>query len=713
MMVRFSCFSTPVNKSKKVVQQSVGKLLADCQSVTEDQSIKLVTGSIETNPMAGSNSSCNTVDLNISPCFQKECWQSDDLDAKLSEASEVIIRTVQIKKSHSLGNMMEKESDFYGDDIMGGVDIDHGFSREYLNDWNTKEVRDSFGDTISSEFNHHENDGKSYHNKQKKNDLIKSRDLLTDSIHNDSVYSVENLKQSDHDQHAEIAEQSADHFAISRCSSKKLPTLSRSCSVINLKVNVSESTEDTISHRLTYHRSHSFSDLNNFRGQGAEFQNHGRYFDSGINNEKTIIVSPSYLKPNSDGDEKAPCYFRAKEEGLSLVRSEMVHDHDSDDDSRKLEAKDAEIKQGCRQETSHYNWEGLTPEEFSMKRVEHWISQIDICADFIVEESGEGSANVCKEVPKISVDSRKPDARSLQAIEVPHNRISSLTSTSSSTQMANLGLVTVPVLSPFVSLRVVNLSGNVIARVTPGSLPKGLHMLNLSKNNISTIEGLRDLSHLRVLDLSYNRITKIGHGLSSCTSLKELYLVGNKISEVEGLHRLVKLNIIDLRFNKISTVKGLGQLAANYSSMQAINIEGNPAQINVGDEQLKKFLLGLLPNLVYYNKQAIRKGSKEVSGRSNFAAAAPHFDRGIRAEHKLPLKASMTSGLHKLTKSHGRQSHVEVTSMKLTKDRHARTHLPHAATKPTNRHLDSGKKLLSEAMRRSQSTDALWSYVKS
>ncbi|KAI0497818.1 hypothetical protein KFK09_021055 [Dendrobium nobile] len=702
MMVRFSCFSTPANKSKKVVQQSVGKLLADCQSVTEDQSIKLVTGSIETNPMAGSNSSCNTVDRNTSPCFQKECWQSEDLEAKLSEASEVIIRTVQIKKSHSLGNMMEKESDFYGDDIMGGVDIDHGFSREYLNDWNTKEVRDSFGDTISSEFNHHENDGKSYHNKQKKNVLIKSRDLLADSTHNDSLYSVENLKQSDHDQLADI----------SRCSSKKLPTLSRSCSMINLKVNVSESSEDTISHRLTYHRSHSFSDLNNFRGLGAEFQTHGRYFDSGINSEKTIIVSPSYLKPNSDGEGKAPCYFLSKEEGLSLVRSEMVHDHDSDDDSRKLEAKDAEIKQG----TSHCNWEELTPEEFSMKRVEHWISQIDICGDFIVEEPGEGSANVCNEDPKISVDSRKPDARSLQAIEVPRNRISSLTSTSSSTQMANLGLVTVPVLSPFVSLRVVNLSGNVIARVTPGSLPKGLHMLNLSKNNISTIEGLRDLSHLRVLDLSYNRITKIGHGLSSCTSLKELYLAGNKISEVEGLHRLVKLNIIDLRFNKISTVKGLGQLAANYSSMQAINIEGNPAQINVGDEQLKKFLLGLLPNLVYYNKQAIRKGSKEVSGRSNFAAAAasaPHFDRSIRAEHKPPLKASMSSaGLHKLTKNHGRQSHVEVTSMKLAKDRHARTHLLHSATKPTNRHLDSGKKLLSEAMRRSQSTDALWSYVK-
>jgi hypothetical protein len=34
--------------------------------------------------------------------------------------------------------------------------------------------------------------------------------------------------------------------------------------------------------------------------------------------------------------------------------------------------------------------------------------------------------------------------------------------------------------------------------------------------------------------------------LASCSSLKELYLVGNKISEVYGLHRLLKLKVLDL-----------------------------------------------------------------------------------------------------------------------------------------------------------------------
>ena len=50
-------------------------------------------------------------------------------------------------------------------------------------------------------------------------------------------------------------------------------------------------------------------------------------------------------------------------------------------------------------------------------------------------------------------------------------------------------------------------------RITAGALPRGLHVLNLSKNNIPTIEGLRELTRLRVLDLSYNRIFRIGHGM--------------------------------------------------------------------------------------------------------------------------------------------------------------------------------------------------------
>jgi len=61
-----------------------------------------------------------------------------------------------------------------------------------------------------------------------------------------------------------------------------------------------------------------------------------------------------------------------------------------------------------------------------------------------------------------------------------------------------------------------------------------------------------------------------------------------------------------LSFNKITTTKALRQLVANYNSVQALNLLGNPIQSNISDEQLRKAVCDLLPKLVYLNKQSIK-----------------------------------------------------------------------------------------------------------
>ncbi|KAK1304391.1 hypothetical protein QJS10_CPB11g01072 [Acorus calamus] len=127
-----------------------------------------------------------------------------------------------------------------------------------------------------------------------------------------------------------------------------------------------------------------------------------------------------------------------------------------------------------------------------------------------------------------------------------------------------------------------------------------------------------------------------------------------------------------MRSNKISTTKCLSQLAANYGSLHAINLEGNPAQRNVGDEQLKKYLVSLLPKLVYYNKQIIRVGSsKEV-----VVDRAHQFDRGLKSEYKHARKGNAST------------AHKPVTS----RGRHGRVLPP---TGPKGNHQSSGSRLLS------------------
>jgi hypothetical protein len=112
-------------------------------------------------------------------------------------------------------------------------------------------------------------------------------------------------------------------------------------------------------------------------------------------------------------------------------------------------------------------------------------------------------------------------------------------------------------------------------------------------------------------------------GLSNCTAIRELYLAGNRISDVEGLHRLLKLAVLDLSFNKITTAKALGQLVANYHSLLALNLLGNPVQANIGDEALRRTVTGLLPSLAYLNKQPVKpqRAAREVATDSVARAA--------------------------------------------------------------------------------------------
>ncbi|KAE9456152.1 hypothetical protein C3L33_11946, partial [Rhododendron williamsianum] len=301
------------------------------------------------------------------------------------------------------------------------------------------------------------------------------------------------------------------------------------------------------------------------------------------------------------------------------------------------------VEEHLHGESSTPQWEEIPSKDLKIKRIEEWVVDLQHCSPL------EGTNDAIPIVDDHHVQkgytvmdnllAARCDGRVTPGMEAVKKCISSFSAATTSAQLANHGLVVIPFLSAFVSLRALNLSGNAIVRITAGALPRGLHSLNLSKNSISTIEGLRELTRLRVLDLSYNRIVRIGHGLASCSSLKELYLAGNKISEVEGLHRLLKLNVLDLRFNKISTAKCLGQLAANYNSLQAVSLEGNPAQKNVGDEQLKKYLMGVLPHLTYFNRQSVKAGTlKDVADRSTRLGMTA--DRGLRSDHKNLRKAT-------------------------------------------------------------------------
>ncbi|GAV80764.1 LRR_4 domain-containing protein [Cephalotus follicularis] len=445
-----------------------------------------------------------------------------------------------------------------------------------------------------------------------------------------------------------------------------------------------------------------------------------------------------YLAPQSRSSEDLHVLdMRRKEMSIHEAGIRVMREEDRDDGTSKPEKNNFEISADDGYDSYNYSasakdWimpvmnevnsvrilEGeSSAQQFKYKRIEAWVNELHHCTPLGETEELSHSHDQVKIVSNLlnGLTAAKVDSKVTPGMEAAKRYISSLGASATTAQLANHGLVVIPFFSAFLSLRVLNLSGNAIVRITAGALPRGLHMLNLSKNNISTIEGLRELTRLRVLDLSYNRILRIGHGLASCASLKELYLAGNKISEVEGLHRLLKLTVLDLRFNKISTAKCLGQLAANYISLQAISLEGNPAQKNVGDEQLKKHLQGLLPHLAYFNRQPIKFSTlKDAADRSVRLGIS---DRASRSELKSTRKGNhgLAAARPSASSTQGRKSPAVVSPKRSSRGRHVRLPPAPSGTKAVinrrHNYFDFGSKLLnfkSElSIRRSRSEGTL------
>ncbi|XP_058090842.1 uncharacterized protein LOC131237185 [Magnolia sinica] len=740
-MVRFSCFPTYIHyhKSKKFVPQSAEAMEKKIQD-SPDLAPKISGSSSSSSPLklkTNDNNPSNTSAERMTSCSSFEwCLKSEEQNSSSPPADKgEVLQKISFKKSQSLGSGLDKEGR-----VPCGVDtedeIDHGLSSDDSHEKSFNRMFDSFDHNRLAESFDGKDPGTDLLNQSQQTVMVESFHITDDLVIKESIFSIGEPQQLER----EVQEVFDTHLSTENVGDSGNRTPSRierivkSCSLPNLRISSASPRDGLPAHGFMQSRSRSFGDLHALDVRREIPNNKDEVHCDNIS-QTSHLLGKGLLYHEASGEDcvvsnpSGGSYEVADQERDHIFESgkHIYENHFSDGyDSFNFPglAKDwrvseiEEVDEGnnnIQQESSVQRWDELPCKDFNIKRIEDWVSSIDLQTSYPLQELGECSNSTPKMKDSVTISdatAAKFDHRITPGMEVANNYISSLSAASASAQMANIGLVVIPFLSAFSSLRVLNLSGNNIVRITAGALPRGLHMLNLSKNNISTIEGLRELTRLRVLDLSYNRIFRIGHGLASCSSLKELYLAGNKISEVEGLHRLLKLNVLDLRFNKISTAKCLGQLAANYSSLQSINLEGNPAQRNVGDDQLKKYLLSVLPHLVYFNRHTIKSSaSKEVADRPARSSTAYQFDRGLRSEHKLSWRGNHGSSAHKpaSSSSHGRLSQAVAGLPKRSRGHHGRR--PPTVSRGTQHQLNIGSKLVnfasSHSMRRSRSEGTL------
>lgn len=683
-MFKFSCFPAHIHshRHKKTVQLSVEamhKTLEDCSqnhAMKDFAYLSTTSASCAADGDALENYAGHASDSSR----LEHDYKSEELKSKSNTECEVkIYSSAQMRKSLSLGSGLHLEGR-----VASGNNSEHESGR-----YSCDESDDQCGSATADGGKEFDISLLDLFHEAGPSDSVQVNSNLAN---NELISSIGDAKESEKEGQENYEVQLSNANESGDCSPRTSPCIVKSSSLPNI-----HSPGRQFSRK--FHHSRSAEDLNILDARRKE------HFVDEVANKAMKDEKEDCLHSNEIGNDETP------------------PDENFDTYTYVGSAKDwilpgmdeVNMKRHANGESTFCRWNELTGNDFKTKRIEEWVTDLQHCGrfeetdDFSVPENGpevqKGKA-VLDASPVAKLDSKvRSGAESIKKY------ISSLSANATSAQMINHGLVVIPFLSAFVSLRALNLSGNSIVRITAGALPRGLHVLNLSRNSISVIEGLRELTRLRVLDLSYNRLVRIGHGLASCSSLKELYLAGNKISEVEGLHRLLKLNVLDLRFNKISTAKCLGQLAANYGSLQAISLEGNPAQKNVGDEQLKKNLQSLLPNLIYFNRKPVKV--KDTADRSaRLAIGAHQIDRGLKPVKPM-RKASHGIVTHKASSlsTHGRKSQ-KVTSTKPSKSRPT-ARLPPIGTKTTTRQqvYDFSSKLLSFrpdlSMRRTRSEGTL------
>uniref|UniRef100_A0A663MN70 Leucine rich repeats and IQ motif containing 1 n=1 Tax=Athene cunicularia TaxID=194338 RepID=A0A663MN70_ATHCN len=252
----------------------------------------------------------------------------------------------------------------------------------------------------------------------------------------------------------------------------------------------------------------------------------------------------------------------------------------------------------------------IVPDDIEKKRI-NWMNTCKSWSK-IYEENQRKQATTKKRPKKSSIGKMPPlstqkiihsgpwstvqQVTTLTLEDLPAFSLSTL-SECSNLQVLTLrrcGLVALEGLSRCKDLKYINVEENNIQIIDCENL-ENLCILILNKNHLSSVCGLDGCINLQNLELSYNRITRIGKklvkkysnlcnnicslleyqcGLESLKSLQQLIMDHNHLISTKGLREAPTLIHLDCSFNHLTQVEGI----ENCGLLQILKLQGNNLQ---------------------------------------------------------------------------------------------------------------------------------------
>jgi Leucine-rich repeat (LRR) protein len=164
--------------------------------------------------------------------------------------------------------------------------------------------------------------------------------------------------------------------------------------------------------------------------------------------------------------------------------------------------------------------------------------------------------------------------KSLESLDLSHNRIRDLTPLAGLTELATLALrfnriENLTAIGAILSLQSLDLRANRIFELPILDLPNLSH-LDLARNNLTNTDGIALLAFLESLTLSNNQITDV-QALSALTSLQSLDLDGNIVHDISPLFGQTQLVFLNLLRNQVNDLEPLRSLTALNRLCMAFN----------------------------------------------------------------------------------------------------------------------------------------------
>ncbi|KAF1777068.1 Leucine-rich repeat domain, L domain-like [Phytophthora cactorum] len=172
-------------------------------------------------------------------------------------------------------------------------------------------------------------------------------------------------------------------------------------------------------------------------------------------------------------------------------------------------------------------------------------------------------------------------------------------------------------------LQSLDLSRNCIASVDLLALLPALQILKVAENSLTAIDSLQLLPELRVVDASYNRITK-WPPLAGLILLETLDLSDNMLgafsSSVSATLFPSRLRRLSIARNQIDKICGIACLGLQLPVLEFLAFDGNPIVLELARTggQLERLIAAFFPCLPLSND-----GGLTISGRTHEEFATP------------------------------------------------------------------------------------------